>query len=271
MVQIILFFVIVLLGIYVFKAFPFEKGNVKNLVIAAIFIILTAILKRLTIMIPLFGTESLKVGLEYIPLMLAGYFLAPSYAFLIGLASDLIGLILVPTGFPFLGFTLVMILVSVIPSLVKNYIEHYKQHLSQTFVSHLAEIVIVLMGIGAVIYLYFLKEIKISDTMHTLTMSAKLPLMMICIVLVIAFIVIIHILKSKISEHQAHEFSVWILCVTLTELVCTLCLTPLWLDIMYGIPYFVSLCIRVIKLCAVLPIEIFIGYSLIQLLNIILR
>ena len=50
----------------------------------------------------------------------------------------------------------------------------------------------------------------------------------------------------------------------------TLCLTPLWLDMMYKIPFVVSLCIRVIKECAVLPIEIFIGYTLIKLMKRIL-
>ena len=88
MEQIILGSIIIALGIYVFKFYPFEKGNVMKLVIAAIFVILTAICKRLAIMIPLFGAESFKIGFEYIPLMIAGFFLSPSYAFLVGLCSD---------------------------------------------------------------------------------------------------------------------------------------------------------------------------------------
>ena len=54
MEQIIIAIIIIALGFYVFKFYPFEKGNVMKLVIAAIFIILTAICKRLAIMIPLF-------------------------------------------------------------------------------------------------------------------------------------------------------------------------------------------------------------------------
>lgn len=42
---------------------------------------------------------------------------------------------------------------------------------------------------------------------------------------------------------------------------------PLWLDMMYKIPFVISLCIRVIKECAVLPIEIFIGYTLIKFMK----
>ena len=263
MEQIVLAILIIALGFYVFKFYPFQKGNVVNLVICAIFVILTAICKRLAIMIPLFGAESFKVGFEYIPLMLAGYFLSPSYAFLVGLTSDVIGLIITPTGFPFLGFTLGTILVSVIPSLVK---EHAKE-ISEKKVQLLVILLIMVLGIGASFYVYQLDEIKISETLYHLTMQNKITIISICIALSLIFIVIIELLKKHTKNTEAKEFSVWILCVTLVEMVVTLCLTPLWLNIMYHIPFFVSLCLRVIKECAILPIEIFVGYTLIQVLK----
>ena len=263
MVQIILAMIIIALAFYLFKFYPFEKGNVKKLVIAAIFVILTSICKRLAIMIPLFGLESLKIGFEYIPLMLAGYMLSPSYAFLIGLCSDLIGLILVPTGFPFLGFTLGTILVSVIPSLVKEHTNSLEAHQIET----LAKCFIVIIGIGASLYIYQLESITISQTEYLLSFQHKLFFILICIALVLIFLSLIYFLKKKINDQEAKSFSIWMLCVILVELVVTLCLTPLWLEIMYGIPYIVSLCIRVIKECFVIPIEIFIGYTLIKILN----
>jgi len=195
--------------------------------------------------------------------MLAGYFLSPGYAFLVGLSSDIIGLILVPTGFPFLGFTLGTILVSVIPSLAK---EHAKM-LSEKIVQSIVMGLILVLGLGASIYIYTLDQVTISTTVHIITSQEKLTLISVCLILTIIFIILIFILKKQISQDEAKEFSTWILCVTLVEIVVTLCLTPLWLDMMYGIPFFVSLCIRVIKECAILPIEIFIGYTLIKLMK----
>lgn len=264
MVQIILAILIIALGFFVFKFYPFEKGNVMNLVISAIFIMITLICKRfLSVMIPLFGTESLKIGLEYIPLMIAGFFLKPSYAFVIGLCCDLIGLIFVPTGFPFFGFTLVMILVCVIPSLIKEHAKNVSEH----FISYLVIGLILILGIGASLYIYQLDSLKISEVVHVLTFNEKITFISICLCLAVIFIVILSILKKKINIDEAKEFSTWILSVTLVELICTLCLTPLWLDIMYGIPFIVSMCIRVIKECFVLPIEIFVGYTLIKLMK----
>lgn len=267
MEQIILAILIIALGFYCFYFYPFEKGNVKKLILAAIFVILTAICKRLAIMIPLFGTESLKIGFEYIPLMLAGYFLSPSYAFLVGLSSDVIGLILVPTGFPFLGFTLGTILVSVIPSLVKEKVKS----LSMKQIGILTTGLIVILGIGASFYISTLTEVTISKTVYRLTFENKITLVSICLILTFVFIGFIYLLKRRINEEQSHIFSIWVMSVVMVELICTLCLTPLWLDMMYGIPFVVSLCIRIIKECAVLPIEIFIGYTLIQLLNRVLK
>ncbi|MFQ7317298.1 MAG: folate family ECF transporter S component [Massilimicrobiota timonensis] len=263
MEQVVIAMIIIALGFYVFKFYPFEKGNVMKLVIAAIFIILTAICKRLAIMIPLFGTESLKIGFEYIPLMLAGYFLSPSYAFLVGLCSDVIGLIIVPTGFPFFGFTLGTILVSIIPSMVHV---HFKR-VSPTKVLMIVIGLIVILGVGASLYISQLDVVSISDTAYSLKLQDKITLISLCLLLSLLFVVIILFLKRKINTQEAKTFSTWILCVVLTEIVVTLCLTPLWLDMMYHIPWTISLCIRVVKECAILPIEIFIGYSLIPFLR----
>lgn len=266
MEQIILGTMIIALGFYVFKFYPFEKGKTMKLVIAAIFIILTAICKRLAIMVPLFGAESFKIGFEYIPLMIAGYLLSPSYAFLVGLCSDIVGLILVPTGFPFLGFTLGTILVCVIPSLVKEHAKMVSERMVQRAVIGL----ILVLGIGASIYIYTLDQISVSSSVYTLSSIDKITLISLCLSLMLIFIVLIQFLKKKFHQDEAKEFSTWILCVTLVEIIVTLCLTPLWLDIMYKIPFVVSLCIRVIKECAILPIEIFIGYTLIKLIKKIL-
>lgn len=268
MEQMIIAIVIIALGFYCFKFYPFKKGDTMKLVISAIFIMVTLIAKRfLTLAIPLFGLESLKIGIEYIPLMIAGYLLSPSYAFVIGLCSDLIGLILVPTGFPFFGFTLTMILVSVIPSLVKEHMISF----SMKQVEMMTTILIGILVIGASLYIWNLDTVSIEKTVYELTVFHKSFLISTCLLLMILFMIFMYLLKKRINEEESKIFSTWIMCVILTEVVCTLCLTPLWLDMMYGIPFVVSLCIRVIKECLIIPIEIFIGYTLIKILSKVLK
>ena len=113
-VQIIVLIIILVLGGFIFKTYPF-KADVKKMSLAAILILLNVLLNRFSMMVPLFGFPSLKISFEIIPLIIAGMLLNPSYAFIVGLSVDLIGLIVVPTQFPFLGFTLNNILRTLTP------------------------------------------------------------------------------------------------------------------------------------------------------------
>ena len=243
---------------------PINRVNTKDIVLASIFIMITLVCKRFfTIMVPLFGSESLKIGIEYIPAMIAGYFLSPSYAFLVGLCIDLLGLIIVPTGFPFFGFTLTMILVVLIPSLIRK----YTRHINETKIGYFSSLLIILLAIIASIYIYSLDSMVLTDSVYELTYTNKFLLIGVCLLLSVAYLLLIRILKKRINDNEAKQFSVWTLCVTLVELICTLCLTPLWLEIMYGIPFVVSLCVRIIKLCIVLPLEILVGFPVIKIIR----
>ncbi len=232
------------------------------MVLSSMMIMITLICKRFfTIPIPLFGLESLKVGIEYIPLMLAGFILQPGYAFIVGICSDLIGLIIVPTGFPFLGFTLTMILVCLIPSLVR----YFCIDMNETILKYSVELLLSIITIFACLYIYNMDGYTISSTTIILSLTQKLLLIVFCISLLVIYIFVINITKKKMKDSK--DLSIWILSVTLVEMICTLVLTPLWLELMYNLPFVVSLCIRVIKECFVLPLEIFIGYSLLQVIQ----
>ena len=99
-VQIIVFIILLIIGFFVFKTDPF-KADTKKISLAAIFVVLAVVLKRFSLMIPLFGFPSLQIGFETLPLVIGGMLLGPSYAFLIGLAVDVIGLVIAPNGFRF--------------------------------------------------------------------------------------------------------------------------------------------------------------------------
>lgn len=50
-------------------------------------------------------------------------------------------------------------------------------------------------------------------------------------------------------------------------MVITFMLTPYWLQVMYGIPFTLSLFIRVIKECIMIPVDIILGYSVLRVLK----
>ena len=233
MIQIIIVCILVLLGIYCFKVYPLERRNTKKLAFSALIIIITLILKRLTIMVPLFGAESLKIGFEYIPVMLAGIILSPSYAYLIGLITDLLGLVISPTGFPFFGFTLNQVLIGLIPSLIAVKVKNVDGK-------------------------------RFGKVTYTLTSLQKGVMIGLCLIASIGFILFMLKRTKNMKDNDVSLFGTWLLSVILVELAITFCLTPFWLQIMYGIPFVVSVSIRVIKACFIIPLEIIIGFPLLK-------
>lgn len=88
--------------------------------LSAISIIFT---RFLSVMIPLFGFNAIRISLGDIPIMLAGILLGPLAGALVGGISDIIGSVfLSPYGY-FPGFTLSAIFVGIIPGLFSKYIE----------------------------------------------------------------------------------------------------------------------------------------------------
>lgn len=195
-------------------------------------------------MVPLFGAESLKIGFEYIPVMLAGVILSPSYAYLIGLITDLLGLVISPTGFPFFGFTLNQVLIGLIPSLIAVKVKNVDGKLFSKIVC----LMIALFGGAGSLFVALQKGVMIG----------------LCLIASIGFILFMLKRTKNMKDNDVSLFGTWLLSVILVELAITFCLTPFWLQIMYGIPFVVSVSIRVIKACFIIPLEIIIGFPLLK-------
>lgn len=79
--------------------------------------------------------------------------------------------------------------------------------------------------------------------------------------------IVMYYYKRKSNESEYHLFNLWLISVVIVEMVITFCLTPYWLQVMYGIPFTLSLFIRVIKECIMIPIDIILGYSVLKILK----
>ena len=261
-VQIIVLIIILVLGGFIFKTYPF-KADVKKMSLAAILILLNVLLNRFSMMVPLFGFPSLKISFEIIPLIIAGMLLSPSYAFIVGLSVDLIGLIVVPTQFPFLGFTLNNILRPLIPSLWV----YYQRNIHSKTINRLLEGGLIIPTSIASIYIFNLKQVVISKEELILSQSLKYSMIALLIVASIILIFISRLMQSKLSGQKRNDLTHWILLVSVLEIGINLCLTPIWLQTMYNIPFMASLLVRILKACLMIPINSMMGYSCYELIK----
>lgn len=255
-VQFCVLLIIILLGLFVFKTFPF-KASVKHMTLAAAFIIIALLLDYFSVMIPLFGFPSLKIEFSSIPMVIAGMILGPSYGFIIGLCIDIIGLILVPTGFPFLGFTLSSILRPVLPALWIA----YTSHLSTKSLKKCIIMLLSLLIISVFIYVSTLKQVTISKQVYIIDAQIKLLIIGLFIIMACSLVFISLLLGKKLNLHMHTDLLHWIMIGIIVEVGINVTLTPIWLQTMYGIPWIASLLVRILKSCIMIPLNVIIGYS----------
>ena len=125
-------------------------------------------------------------------------------------------------------------------------------------------LMIALFGGAGSLFVALQKTISIGKVTYTLRSLQKGVMIGLCLVASIGFILFMLKRTKNMKDNDVSLFGTWLLSVILVELAITFCLTPFWLQIMYGIPFVVSVSIRVIKACFIIPLEIIIGFPLLK-------
>lgn len=232
------------------------KIEIKTLMMVSLLVAVSLVLALLSWMIPLFGFPSLKIGFSQIPLMFIGFVFGPFWGFLGGLVADILELLTGTISFPFLGFTLNKVLVGFIPGLVVKLIKTDNRYTRMW-----PTIAITLISFLAMFYVFSTNQIKVEENMITVTLEIKFILSALIILLMSGLLVSLNIILKQQKSHYAF---LWILALILVEMIVQLMLTPLWLDVMYGIPFIVSVSVRLIKAVVMIVINTMIGLVLIK-------
>ena len=263
MFQIILGVIIVSIGIFVFYKYPM-KSDVRQVTLGALFVILAIILKRLAVMVPFLGFPSLKITLEVVPLIVAGLTLQPGYCFIVSIATDFLGLVLANAGgFPFLGFTLNAVLQTEIPCLLNEK--------NERLLERIVKIVMVIISLLGCLYVFKINEVNISGSSYQVTLPIKFTIFVIIAAMLTILFIFIRYYKNKLKEKDLCLFHLSILSVVAIELTVTMFLTPYWLQTMYGIPFFASQFVRILKSCVMIPVGIIIVYTMNRMIQKVIR
>ncbi len=256
--QIVTVSIIIAIGVIVFK---WDKPviKVKTIVIVSLFITLSLVLSLISWMVPLFGFPSLKIGLSQLPIMIIGFIFGPSWGFIAGLIEDLLELLTGTVAFPFFGFTLNKILVGVIPAFAYRMIKT-----NNGFTKQLPNILISIIAFSALIYVFSTQSISVLDGEVVITLMMKLIISAFILLLVSTLILG---LRHLIKQNQQVYLLNWVIGVILVEMVVQLTLTPLWLDIMYNIPFVISVSIRLVKAILMILINTMVGHVILGLIK----
>jgi ECF transporter S component (folate family) len=266
MVQALAVIAILVIGYLTFKFKPL-KLELRAITFTALMVMLSVVLSIFSIMVPLFGYPSMKIGLSQLPLMMVGLFYGPSWAFIAGLVEDVLELLTASIGFPFFGFTLNKILIAMIPALwmliPKTKIKQFK---------YLPHMMMAGFWALAMVFVATINEVKIGKDLVQINLQTKLGIFFMSTILVGFMILMLNVI-TKQYERKENRFSLtdWVVVILLVELVVNLILTPIWLQTMYGIPFLLNVAPRLVKGTVMIQVNIVLGYFIVNLIERLLK
>lgn len=258
-VQFIILAVLIGLAFFSFKQ-PSFKITVKRLTYTAFMVILSVILQAYSLKIAVFNFDAFRVGITQLPLMLLGAFFGLPWALIGGFIQDLLGLLLDPTGFPFLGFTLNKILYALIPA----FWFHHQLMSSQTTFK-LARFSLVFIYLSAISVILLSPNLDINGLIISQTNKWYLALAL--AILLIGIIYLLNRLYSKKDQNHALAYSRWIISVVSVEVVVKYLATPTWLALMYKVPFITSLILRFMTSSLMMFVYIVLGFVLYRVME----
>ena len=261
--QLVALCALIVIGYIVFRYFPL-KITIKDITLTSFLIMISIVLSAFSMQIPLFGVMSLKIGFAQLPLMLMGVVMGPAWAFIGGLVQDILDIIINPSGFPFLGFTLNKVLIATIPAFW--FCKWNKMDQKQVF--GLIWVLLVAIFSLTMVGIWNTQSLTVNDNILVITSNIKILLTIACLVVMTLLVIIMVYFKHKYPyANSRFHIANWIVAVLAIEICIQLILTPLWLDIMYGIPYIMNVLVRMIKSSFMIFLNVTIGYYLLRLIN----
>ena len=235
-----------------------KKYNLRSVIFAGLLVAIGIILSSLLSISYPPNSTIIRFGIGYVPLILISIILGPKIGFSAAIIQDVLGYFVymwvfgVPSGPFYIGFTLNSILFGVLPGLIYNLkIKDIKifNYINFAFI-------IILLGLG------IWSMINIQDIIASIEArlddGASFSPVIIYMMLIIGILGLLGMLalliKNRKEDDSSHRI---IFSIIILQTLISLVLTPIWVNQLYGIPYWPQLPIRIIKT----PIEIFI-YSI---------
>ncbi len=213
------------------------KNHTQKLIFTGLLITIGIVLSQfLSIPIPPSQT-TFKVGIGYLPLMLISILFGPIFGLFSGVIQDLIGYFLwgTQTGPFHFGFVLNAILFGVLPWFL------FRVNLFKEKTYKIINIVIAVIFLGISIYLLFDIDL-ISDRIKNVDHLLAYILVSTSIFATILIGGFVFFMKPLKDNHHL------IFIVTVMLIITSVLLTPIWVKQLYGLPYWIQLPPRIIKL-----------------------
>lgn len=235
-----------------------------SLAATALLTVIGIILGRFAIYIPLFGFPSVRFSLSAIPVFLVGALFGGPFGAISGITCDILSFLMASSGPYHPGFTLNSALIGLLPGLFFAVIRKYNIHFSFNIINSIAA---VLALIGSFVYINFFGLSTVKDLVTIGGIPGNILLTVLVFIIIGALSFATYYIGKKHAEPTGlYTVDKIIFICIVNYLVIQLCLTPIWLFQLYGIPPIASVTVRLFKSTVDIPLQVTFIYLLIKCL-----
>lgn len=261
----IIIFLLAMCG-FIFLKYPL-KINARTIAMVAFLIVIYQVVSYFSITLTFLGYPALKIGFGQLVLIIAGSILAPGWAIITAFLSDLLGVVLRPSGGYYFGFTLNAILTCLIPSLLF----YHRSKLNTKILRKILFTMLIILPFAATLYVFSLDTVTSGEEVITVTNTMKYGVMMSTTIISLSIVIIMKIMTQNTKKEQLRIFIMFALIILGIDLLIQFFLTPLWLLDMYNTPFFASQFVRILKAIIITPLYLIIGFSVYNIIIKILK
>ncbi len=221
------------------------KFKLRNLIFTGLLVSIGILLSQLFSFYYPPSTSIIKFGIGYVPLIIVSVLFGPEVGIFAGVTQDIIGYFLLGSsrGVFYFGFTFNAILYGVVPGLIMK----LKSIVKPTFFFLSNVVLMSIFTVIAIIYLFDIESISSNVNFAPIYRYLLVGLAIFsCLTMIL--ISVIQFRKQK----QKSDFHFIFFVVLILYILTSLILTPIWINDLYSIPFWVQIPLRVIKM----PIEV---------------
>jgi len=246
-----------------------SKFTTKELTMVAMLCVLTAVVARvLAIKLPP-GQPMFIISLAAVLTTTIGLLVSPKMALFTGIVIDVLGLLMsAATGdgsMPFLGFTLSSMLSVYLPSILSRSMKDISPRKISIAVY---AFLIVMLGLGFV-FINNAESISLDGVRNDLDPRMRTLFIALLMIMATAIAIANIYYNYKFKNERSKQIispSHLTFIILITEIVCSVLGTSLWLYIMYGVNFEVAMMTRIVRVIIQLPINVGLTYLLIKYL-----
>lgn len=238
---------------------------------------MTAILMTLSILMSRFlstylvigGTPLVEIGFQTLPVMVCSLVCGPFYGAICGGGSDLVTALAFPVGPFFPGFTIDSALLGLIPGLVMRLAKGKEKKSLLLGIG-----ILLLSSLGLSFSLPFVENLKIGDFRLELSLGYRLGIPLAYALFAFLLLLVCFFVDKKLARRKRKNAFTLLDCFLSyysRDLFLRPFLAPVWLLLLYHIPYEVSFLSQLLGSFLVLPIEAILFHVLLYPVSIVCR